>query len=201
MALPENISRAGTLHLIAGHLALDFANTASGRGSQTHQEHLRTSVNVLEWARHADILSASQAGRFREKPLPSSFLRDATRLRDIIYEIGEAIAERRKAGIDVLAELSAYYARMLASARLLPGRRRCSWAWENTPHRILGPIAQDAVDMLVLLDHTRIKQCAGHECGWLFYDETKNKSRRWCDMKVCGNRAKVRTARKRKAIK
>ncbi len=199
MPLPDNISRAGTLHLVAGHLALNFANTASGRGGPTHQEHLRIPLNVVEWAHHAGVLSAIEAGRLRGKRLPLSLLRDATRLRNLIFEVAASIAGGRRARADRLAEISSHYARMLKSARLSPGRRRCNWAWENTPYSILGPIAQAAVEMLVQQDQKRIKQCAGHECGWLFYDETKNNSRRWCDMKVCGNRAKVRTARKRKA--
>jgi predicted RNA-binding Zn ribbon-like protein len=41
----------------------------------------------------------------------------------------------------------------------------------------------------------RLAQCNGDTCGWLFLDLTKNLSRRWCDMKGCGNRAKVRRYR------
>lgn len=36
----------------------------------------------------------------------------------------------------------------------------------------------------------RVKLCPGHDCGWLFLDETKNARRKWCLMEVCGNRAK-----------
>ena len=41
-------------------------------------------------------------------------------------------------------------------------------------------------------DPTRLKQCPGEHCGWVFFDMTKNKSRRWCEMSVCGNRAKAK---------
>ena len=54
----------------------------------------------------------------------------------------------------------------------------------------LGPIALEAVKLFTEADATRIKECGGHACGWLFYDATKNKGRRWCEMEVCGNRAK-----------
>ena len=46
-------------------------------------------------------------------------------------------------------------------------------------------------------DLSRIKQCPGDHCGWLFFDTTKNKNRRWCEMEVCGNRAKQRRLRRR----
>ncbi|MBV8794030.1 MAG: CGNR zinc finger domain-containing protein, partial [Hyphomicrobiales bacterium] len=38
----------------------------------------------------------------------------------------------------------------------------------------------------------RIRECGGHACGWLFYDRSKNNRRRWCEMEICGNRAKQR---------
>ena len=55
---PESPSRAGTLDLIAGALALDFANTASGRGGPQHLEHLREPAHVLIWAEHAGVIDA-----------------------------------------------------------------------------------------------------------------------------------------------
>ncbi|MBO2450908.1 CGNR zinc finger domain-containing protein [Actinomadura barringtoniae] len=41
-------------------------------------------------------------------------------------------------------------------------------------------------------DAARLKRCAEHTCGWVFWDVSKNRSRRWCSMKVCGNRNKTR---------
>ena len=74
------------------------------------------------------------------------------------------------------------------------------WVWD--PRRdiqaaILGPITLSALTLLMNKDLLRTKRCAGQECGWLFLDTTKNNRRRWCEMRVCGNRAKVRAARER----
>jgi predicted RNA-binding Zn ribbon-like protein len=44
----------------------------------------------------------------------------------------------------------------------------------------------------------KVKKCADTDCGWLFLDMSRNRSRRWCDMKSCGNRAKARRYYKRK---
>lgn len=46
---------------------------------------------------------------------------------------------------------------------------------------------------------TRLKACRLHGCGWAFYDHTKNRSGAWCNMAVCGNRAKARAYRERHA--
>jgi len=45
----------------------------------------------------------------------------------------------------------------------------------------------------------RLKACSADDCGWAFYDHTRNRSGRWCSMAVCGNRAKVRAYRARRA--
>ncbi len=45
---------------------------------------------------------------------------------------------------------------------------------------------------------TRLKACRREVCGWLFYDRSRNRSARWCDMAVCGNRTKTRAYRARR---
>jgi predicted RNA-binding Zn ribbon-like protein len=45
----------------------------------------------------------------------------------------------------------------------------------------------------------RLKVCAADDCRWAFYDRSRNRSGTWCSMKVCGNRAKVRSYRERRA--
>lgn len=54
-----------------------------------------------------------------------------------------------------------------------------------------------AMRLAVLGDWRRIKICPADDCLWAFYDESRNRSRTWCSMQVCGNRVKARTFRKR----
>jgi predicted RNA-binding Zn ribbon-like protein len=51
-----------------------------------------------------------------------------------------------------------------------------------------------AITATAMLDGTwqRLKACPGHECGWAFYDHSRNQTSRWCSMAVCGGRAKAR---------
>jgi predicted RNA-binding Zn ribbon-like protein len=58
-------------------------------------------------------------------------------------------------------------------------------------------IADSAAEMLTTGDLSRLKQCPGDDCGWLFEDTSKNRRRQWCDMQACGNLAKVRRFRSR----
>ena len=201
-------SRAATLDLVGGSLALDFTNTSSGRGSPTHQEHLRDFETLVQWVEHARVVTPSdclylreQAAR-RPKPAAAIFAR-ALAVRELIWQIGEALAERRAITGALRGELVAVHAKSLAFAEIKSRDQAFIWAWD--PRRdleaaILGPITLSALSLLMEKDLSRTKRCEGKECGWLFFDATKNKSRRWCEMRVCGNRAKVRAARQRKKI-
>ena len=57
---------------------------------------------------------------------------------------------------------------------------------------VLWAVTRAAVDLLLSeeLEHLRI--CDSDACAWLFLDRTKNHRRRWCDMKICGNRVKAK---------
>ena len=67
-----------------------------------------------------------------------------------------------------------------------------AWSLEPTLDRPLWPVLRSAADLLVAGDLSRIKSCASHSCEWVFLDESRNRSRQWCQMEVCGNRAKAR---------
>jgi predicted RNA-binding Zn ribbon-like protein len=76
-----------------------------------------------------------------------------------------------------------------------------AWTWAEPASRLdapLWPLVRQAAELLVGADLKRVRECAASDCRWLFLDTSKNHSRRWCDMKSCGNRAKVRRFYRRK---
>ena len=202
-------SRAGSLPLIADNLALDFANTESGRGYSSHQDHLREAANVVDWLRHAKALPAEEADWLAERAsgrpeLASDLLARALDLRAAIHDAGAALGRGAGPPQGALMRLSALHARFVATAELAPGPSACRWRWSvgaSPVEAALGPIALAAVRLFTEGDFSRIRECGGHACGWLFYDTSKNNRRRWCEMEVCGNRAKQRrlAARRRGA--
>jgi predicted RNA-binding Zn ribbon-like protein len=191
-------SRAGSLTLIGGELAFDFANTSSGRGFATHKEHLRSGGNVVDWAAHAKVLPPADADWLREAvrenpEMAEMLLRSALDLREDIYVLGSEVAAGRPAPPEHVESLARAHALCLSHAHLAPFEGNYVWSWapRKTPiEAVLGPISLSALTTLQQADLSRIKQCQGEKCGWLFFDATKNKSRRWCEMEVCGNRAK-----------
>jgi predicted RNA-binding Zn ribbon-like protein len=196
----DGSSRAGSLPLLAGGLALDFANTASGRGGNRHLEHLRCGRDVVAWAQHAGLFEEEVAARLTRRIDAgdsgfASFLDDALSLREAVHRIAAAIAARQAPDQKDLSFLSSSCARTLAKATLEMGEEGARWRWPNAEpiaETVLGPIALSAIGLLRESDPKRIKQCPGEHCGWVFFDMTKNGSRRWCEMKVCGNRAKAK---------
>jgi predicted RNA-binding Zn ribbon-like protein len=191
-------SRAAALALVGGDLALDFANTSSGRGSSAPQEHLRRPEHVVEWAAHAKIVGTEDAERLlrvlaADEGLATRLLDEALALREDIYDLAAALAAGQPAPDACVESLTKAHAGALALARLTPLGRNFGWSWsaEQSPvAALLGPISLSALTLLQQADLARVKQCQGDKCGWLFFDATKNKSRRWCEMEVCGNRAK-----------
>ena len=77
------------------------------------------------------------------------------------------------------------------AAGLVDGRPR------TVPHDAVGSILLAAVRLAEAGDWARVKLCAADDCRWAFLDESRNRSRSWCSMEVCGNRAKARSFRSR----
>jgi predicted RNA-binding Zn ribbon-like protein len=198
-------SRAGSLSLVGGVLALDFANTASGRETSRPIEHLQTAGHIVDWAMHARSIDAATAERCRaamarHATAPAKLLRDALRLREAVYRIGSAVARGETPAPADLGILKALACASVESAELapVPGNGYAfDFSAGPVESTLLGPVAWSAVDLLAKGPFERIRQCPGPDCGWLFFDGSKNSSRRWCDMAVCGNRSKAKRHRER----
>jgi predicted RNA-binding Zn ribbon-like protein len=195
----EEKSVAGSLQLLGGALCLDFANTVGNHKAAEPSEHLADYADWVRWSQHAGALTPDQARRLllesrrHPKEAAQAFQR-AMDLREAIYRIFAAIAENRPPGSTDVDQLNETLARGLVHARLVPARAGFRWDWtdENALDRMEWPIARSAADLLTAGNLDRVRQCGDAECGWLFVDTSRNRSRRWCDMNDCGNRAKAR---------
>jgi len=188
---PSRIARLG---LIAGHPCLDFANTASGRGGSHHLDHLCSVDDLILWSHHAGLLTPVQSVVIDvDRKVEARVVARAVKLREAIHAIAAAFAAGAPPPPPALSTLGRTYRHALADAELVPGGDGLAWRWSAAEAwQVLGPIAQSAITLFGAAERGRIKQCPGRDCGWVFLDRTKNGSRRWCEMKVCGNRAKLR---------
>ena len=166
---------------------VDVVNSETWDGFGRRDEHL----DDAEWKR-----------MFRRRwslgPLPSRARLAA--LRRLLRRVSTAIAEGKSPANSDLAHLNRYLA--------APARRRLSREGEGYrleleparrgPDAVLATIVASFAEMLAHREVARLKICPNHGCRWLFYDETRGNTRRWCDDKSCGNRDKVRRLRERR---
>jgi predicted RNA-binding Zn ribbon-like protein len=196
----EAETRAGSLKLLGGRLSLDFANTADWHASEEPVEQLTSYADLLAWSVHTGILIADQGQRMleeaRQRPLQAAaVLERAVALREAIYHIFSAISRGQAPPAADLAVLNAEVPQTLARSRIVPSLEGFAWDWapgEDALDGMLFPVVRDAVDLLTSEELDRVGKCADGRCGWLFLDTSRNRSRRWCSMEDCGNRAKAR---------
>jgi predicted RNA-binding Zn ribbon-like protein len=202
---------AGQVNLVGGRLCLDFVNSVGARrilasGEVTiRDEKLSEYLDLLAWARHAGVLtdskSKSLAGEFVTRTEEATAIfRRAFQLRESLYRIFRAILLKKDPERSHLHVLNQELQLTRAAEHLVAEKGNFAWRWRAADHAldiVVLSVARSAAEMLTLGDLTRIRQCEGDDCGWIFEDTSRNRGRRWCDMRDCGNTAKVRRFRMR----
>lgn len=184
----------------SGNLALDFANTVDWHASQNPEELLISYAALVNWSREFGVFQDAHVESLHEKASQEpedavKALSQALVLRDAIYQVFHAVAQKFTPSKDDLEIIKQYQIRGLSAASLEPRDMRFGWNWEiEHPNfeQMLWPVAQAAVDLLLSKNLSQVGQCADDRgCGMLFIDTSRNHSRQWCSMESCGNRAKA----------
>jgi predicted RNA-binding Zn ribbon-like protein len=204
MMSPTRTSEPG-LELVAGVLCLDFANTLRGRTTPSPYDHLAEYRDLVRWSQKAEQVSDTDAAQLLaiagERPDEAAgTLQRAVELREAFFRTVVSLTTSGARSAADLDCINREVARAGAQLRVRYGPRRVELGWSNVFHldRPLWPIVRSAVELLVAGDLTRVRVCGAKTCSWLFLDQTKNHSRKWCDMAVCGNREKARRNRRRR---
>ncbi len=205
MSIETPLYDVSTLPMVGGDLALDFANTVSDLGDGESWNYLSDASDVISWLIRARALTASDADAARAwltaaRSNPEALLRETGSLRNAIRGVADSLSAGQRPGSAELQKLTQFHGHCLSAGQLTPAGATFAWTWPmaNRPlEALLGPVALSAIALITTAEVRRIKRCGGDHCGWLFFDTSKNRSRRWCDMNVCGNRAKQRAMRAR----
>jgi predicted RNA-binding Zn ribbon-like protein len=188
-----------------GAACLDFCNTVSDRSTEPI-ERLETYADLLSWGVQAGTLAEEPAAALKnlagERPEEASrVLARGVDLREALYRTFSALAAGRRPAAADLARLDGELPAALAWRRLAIDDEceGCDWRWRDLTSSDadlafpLAPVVVSASELLTADDElSRLRECDAETCGWLFLDRSRNRSRRWCDMAVCGNRAKAR---------
>lgn len=177
-----------------------FVNTVDWRDDPVRRrDPLKSYSDLLRWARDAGIVShgtakkLTQAAGAQAATAQTSFLRAIT-VREAIAAVLTAAVEHRQLPPQDLKRFNAALGEAGEHLRLTDsnGQFRLDWDSDRSFERVLWPVVRSAADLVTSGDVQRLRRCEGEGCGWFFLDTTRNRSRRWCNMAVCGNRAKVK---------
>jgi predicted RNA-binding Zn ribbon-like protein len=198
--MEENEKQEQIFDLTGGLLCLDFANTVEDRTEIQPYELLISFTALVSWSQQAQVLTEQEAQQLSEKAeqRPSEatrVLKRAVEVREAIFRIFKAIAEDASPEDEDLVTLSVMVAEAQKHAQIVPDANGFRWDWACQPGDLdcmLWPVVQSAADFLTSDELDTLRVCASDSCDWLFIDTSKNHSRRWCNMKSCGNREKAR---------
>ncbi len=193
--------------LVAGVRCLDFVNTVGDRTGQWQyvRNYLQRYEDVVAWGEQSSILAPANAAELRalatRRPdeADEAFKR-ALNLREALQAVFASVAAgQTTVDREALAALDALLRPVLSMSSLVaPSTGACEWEFHahgDALDRVIWSVARSAADLLTSADLAHVRQCALENCGWLFLDLSKNKSRRWCAMMMCGNRNKARRHR------
>jgi predicted RNA-binding Zn ribbon-like protein len=176
-----------TFAYVSGRPSLDLVGTLKWRSRPQPEEQLDVPPRVGEWARGAGLVDALE-------PAGAGELERTLAVREALYRTvttalaGGRPAPRDRSLLNATASGTPIPATLTASAGV---RRR------GTTDQLLTSVVLDAFDLLAGDQLDLVRECEADECTRLFVDSSHGRTRRWCGMAECGNRAKVRAYRQR----
>jgi predicted RNA-binding Zn ribbon-like protein len=193
---------------IADSLGLDLLNSRNTTGRGRIVDHLEDGAGLLHWLGHAGIGPGAALEAHWLATVPAELDRLATevrRLREWFREFVHAHMGRplSAAHLDELAQLNAIleaqgkYHRIVAARAALEMKTFTMW---SSPGASLVVVAEAIAQVVCTVDFTRIRVCERPNCDLLFVDHSRGPGRRWCRMRVCGNRSKQESWRKNHSL-
>jgi len=184
----------------SGALCLDFANTVEWHASESPEDRLQDVSSLLNWGEAAGVYSPVTATRLRDQAereqSKAAFAFDrALSLREAVYRIFTGLSDSESSDPADLAQLNTALSGALGHLRLVPAGAGFDYTWDDDSQdmdQVYRAVAHSAAELLTADHLDRVSQCADDRgCGYLFLDTSRNRSRRWCSMDSCGNRAKA----------
>jgi predicted RNA-binding Zn ribbon-like protein len=172
---------------VGNHPGLDLVNTEAADGRGGRLELVTDFHALVDWAQSAGLIDADLvrecgATTQRQRGDVLAWFRQLRRALRAVLEAGD---EAAAADLDAaVADVSVRLSYRPAEEGILPLDAR------GPLGQLRLALATTALDA-TRLDRSRVRRCGSERCVLLYYDTTKNHSRRWCDMAVCGNRAKA----------
>jgi predicted RNA-binding Zn ribbon-like protein len=181
---------------VGNHRALDFVNTEVAVEG-VPRDLLNGLDDLVAWLVGAGALDSASArsalARWGGRRRGAAAVEAARELRTALRRLADAWTAGKPAPRAVVARVNELLSRGAGTSRIVPAADGEGFAVERglrleAPEDLLVPVAEAAADLLCHADPGRVRRCAHPECVLYFLDGTKNGTRRWCDMRTCGNR-------------
>jgi len=184
--------------IVGGNVALDLLNTQDGpAGGPPEGDVLVDYSDFVAWAVAIGLVTDREAEQLRRRArkhprVAEAAFERARSTRASLHELFEAVARGSVPSPADLATLQRDAADAYAHGRIVGDNGSFRWTWdgEGDLERPLWPIVHAALTLVTDGPLDRVKGCAS--CRYLFVDESKNRSRRWCSMEDCGAEDKMR---------
>ncbi len=190
---------------IGNNLSLDFVNTVGNISSENPAEKLNSISDLIEWSKQGKLISDKEAINMlneceKRNAESERIFQRVLRLRKSVYDIFGSVIDKEEISDKDLTIFNSELSLAMSKAEIFRHEGELIWGWTNINlERILFSITRSAAQLLTSSDLEKLKCCSGQSCGWLFYDTSKNNRRQWCDMRDCGNLAKAKRFRVKKA--
>ena len=195
----SSLSPDRPFELIAGHPALDLVNTLDWRFRSNGPEELLSSFgDLLRFAEQSQMLTPKQIRqivRTANEPAAADALVACRELREAASDIFYGAVDSRTPPASQIKIVDRCFREAREHQRLAWSESRLMWEWppsESSPDLPFWILSISTARLLLSHDLRLLRACEKPDCRWLFLDTSKNHTRRWCDMKICGNRMKAR---------
>ena len=193
--------------LVGGHPVLDFINTVTARDQPEPVDWLASYESFLQWAALSarfsshDLLALERRAKL-DTAEATRALQDARQTRELLHAALAALLNTRDVLPAIRDALKDRWALACIRAVLVSRDGRIHTTQpigKSGLGQLADALVTDAIHFFATLDRSRVRRCSGVHCGWFFVDVSKGGRRRWCDMATCGNSAKSRRHRQKKA--
>jgi len=198
-AKPAPRSKARSFEMTGGHPALDLVNTLDWRFRESGPEELLENYDdLVRFTEQTGLMTASDARKLlRSVPeTPAAKVLVAVReLREATAEALYTVVDHRIPSPSSVKRLADCFAAARRQEELQWNGEKLEWVLNKNIAVLELPLWLLSLSTAALMTSEQIhllRECGNPQCRWLFVDTSKNHTRRWCDMKICGNRMKAR---------
>lgn len=185
----NNVEHIQNILLDGGHLSLDFINTIKDRLVADPIDYLTGKEEWIAWLKRVDILE-DETSNFEE----ASFnLKEIIRKREFLHRVFQGLVFHREIKEKDLKCFDTLLQKIRRSTKIFVVDNKPQEHLEIDPNDLnsyILKIGKAAHELLMSEEIDRVKECGN--CGWIYFDSSKNKCRKWCNMDTCGNEVKAR---------